>query len=48
MAIVRSNYEFVMDEFGVNGRISDEGVIENSRFYQLLGLCETAKHSNRL
>lgn len=33
MAVVNANYEFIIPEFGVNGRISDGGVIKNTNFY---------------
>lgn len=36
MAIVNANLEFIMCDFGINGRISDGGVIEYSSFYQKL------------
>lgn len=36
MAVVNANYEFIISEFGVNGRISDGGVIEQTRFYKKL------------
>ncbi|XP_031341005.1 putative nuclease HARBI1 [Photinus pyralis] len=36
MAVVNSNYEFIMIDFGVNGRISDGGVIEYTKFYDKL------------
>lgn len=36
MAVVNANYEFIIAEFGVNGRISDGGVIEHTTFYHRL------------
>lgn len=36
MAVVNANYEFIIAEFGVNGRISDGGVIEHTKFYSKL------------
>ncbi|CAH1984040.1 unnamed protein product [Acanthoscelides obtectus] len=36
MSIVDANYEFIMVDFGVNGRISDGGVIDHTTFYQKL------------
>lgn len=36
MAIVDSDYKFIMANVGTNGRVSDGGVIENSRFYEKL------------
>lgn len=36
MAVVNANYEFIISEFGVNGRISDGGVIEHTTFYNKL------------
>lgn len=35
MAIVNANYEFMVD-VGANGRVSDEGVFSNTKFYELL------------
>lgn len=32
MAVVNVNYEFIMADFGTNGRVSDGGVIENTEF----------------
>lgn len=32
MAVVNANYEFVMVDIGVNGRISDRGVINSTKF----------------
>lgn len=31
-----SNYEFILANFGINGRVSDGGVIENTWFYEKL------------
>lgn len=36
MAIVSANYEFIMCDFGVNGRVSDGGVIDHTTFYKKL------------
>lgn len=36
MAIVDANYEFVMCDFGINGRISDGGVLKETIFYNKL------------
>lgn len=36
LAIVDSKYNFLMADFGTNGRISDGGVIENTKFYDKL------------
>lgn len=36
MAICNANYEFIMCDFGVNGRISDGGVIAYTDFYKKL------------
>lgn len=36
MAIANANYEFIMIDFGTNGRVSDGGVIENTSFYEKL------------
>jgi len=32
MAVVNSNYEFIMADAGINGRISDGGVSGNTAF----------------
>lgn len=36
MALVDSNYEFIFVDCGKNGRLSDGGVIVNTKFYQEL------------
>lgn len=36
MAVVNANYEFIACEFGINGRNSDGGVIECTKFYDNL------------
>lgn len=36
MAIVNANYEFIMVDVGTNGRVSDEGVLQNTKFGQKL------------
>jgi hypothetical protein len=36
MAVVNANYEFLYCDIGTNGRISDGGVIENTKFYEYL------------
>lgn len=36
MAVVDSNYEFIMVDVGANGRMSDGAVITNTKFGQLL------------
>lgn len=36
MAVVNANYEFIVCEFGINGRNSDGGVIEQTKFYDKL------------
>ncbi|KAJ8940899.1 hypothetical protein NQ314_010539 [Rhamnusium bicolor] len=36
MAIANADYEFIMCDFGTNGRISDGGVIDNILFYKKL------------
>ncbi|KAM4026827.1 uncharacterized protein ACNLHF_022691 [Anomaloglossus baeobatrachus] len=40
MALVDANYEFITVEVGMNGRVSDGGVIEHTRFGQRLDNCE--------
>jgi len=32
MSIANANYEFLYSDIGTNGRVSDGGVIENSKF----------------
>jgi hypothetical protein len=36
MAVVNAIYEFLYCDIGTNGRISDGGVIENTKFYEYL------------
>lgn len=36
MAIVNAKYEFMMADSGTNGRVSDGGVIHNTKFWELL------------
>lgn len=36
MGIANANHELIMVHFGINGRISDGGVIEYTEFYQKL------------
>jgi hypothetical protein len=36
MAVVNANYEFLYCDIGTNGRISDGGVIENTKFHEYL------------
>jgi len=36
LAIVEANYETLLAGVGANGRISDGGVIRNTKFYELL------------
>lgn len=36
MAIVNTNYEFIMVDVGKNGRMSDSGVIHTATFYKKL------------
>lgn len=36
IAIVDSNYEFIMCDVGTNGSVSDGGVINNIKFYKKL------------
>nr|CAI5859278.1 unnamed protein product [Callosobruchus analis] len=35
LAVVYARYQFIMCDFGVNGRISDGGVLQNTTFYEL-------------
>lgn len=57
MAVINANYEFIvgLSEFGVNGRISDGGVIEHTTFHRNLNdksLCipdsDQVNKSNRI
>lgn len=34
LALVDANYEFIVAEAGANGRVSDGGVLSNSKFYE--------------
>jgi len=36
MAIVNANYEFIICDVGTNGRVSDGGVIDNTKFFKNL------------
>ncbi|RVE44383.1 hypothetical protein evm_010953 [Chilo suppressalis] len=36
MAIVDANYEFLLVDFGTNGRISNGGVLQNTKFFEML------------
>lgn len=36
MAIVDANYRFIMYDFGTNGRVSDGGVLQNTKFFERL------------
>jgi hypothetical protein len=36
MAVLNSNYEFIMADAGMNGRISDGGVLDNTAFGKTL------------
>ncbi|KAJ8913393.1 hypothetical protein NQ315_008786 [Exocentrus adspersus] len=36
MAIANANYEFIMCDVGTNGRVSDGGVLRNTKFYEKL------------
>lgn len=36
MAIVDANYQFILCDFGTNGRISDGGVLQNTIFFEKL------------
>jgi len=36
LAIADANYQFIMCDFGTNGRISDGGVLKNTIFYEKL------------
>lgn len=36
LAIVDANYRFILVDFGTNGRVSDGGVLQNTKFYEKL------------
>lgn len=36
LAIVDANYRFLLVDFGTNGRVSDGGVLQNTKFYEKL------------
>ncbi|GBP12610.1 Protein ALP1-like [Eumeta japonica] len=36
MAIVDARYRFILADFGTNGRVSDEGVLQNTKFFKKL------------
>lgn len=36
LAVVNANYEFIMVHTGINGRISDGGVLQETTFYEIL------------
>lgn len=36
LGIVNAKYEFLLADFGTNGRISDGGVLQNTKFYEML------------
>lgn len=36
LGVVNSNYEFIMVDVGMNGCVSDGGILSNSKFCQLL------------
>jgi len=36
ISIANANYEFLYCDIGTNGRVSDGGVIENTKFYEKL------------
>nr|CAI5851482.1 unnamed protein product [Callosobruchus analis] len=36
LAVVDARYQFIMCDFGVNGRISDGGLLKNTTFYEKL------------
>ena len=51
LALANANYEFIMCDVGTNGRLSDGGVLENTKFGELLSeekldLPEPAKPEN--
>lgn len=36
MAIVDAQYQFILCDFGTNGRVSDRGVLQKTKFFQML------------
>lgn len=36
MAIVDAQYQFILCDFGTHGRVSDAGVLQNTKFFQML------------
>ncbi|XP_025191748.1 uncharacterized protein LOC112591999 [Melanaphis sacchari] len=36
MVIVDAQYQFILCDFGTNGRVSDAGVLQNTKFFQML------------
>lgn len=36
MAIVDAQYQFILCDFGTNGSVSDGGVLQNTKFFQML------------
>ncbi|KAM4033986.1 uncharacterized protein ACNLHF_020696 [Anomaloglossus baeobatrachus] len=40
MALVNANCEFIFVDVGINGRVSDEGVLEHTRFGERLNNCD--------
>lgn len=42
MAVVDSNYEFIVADVGVNGRVSDGGVISHTDFGRMMDNHELA------
>lgn len=39
MALANANYEFILCDFGTNGRVSDGGVLDHTKFYDKLVNC---------
>nr|CAI5856172.1 unnamed protein product [Callosobruchus analis] len=49
LAVVYARYQFIMCDFGVNGRISDGGVLQNTTFYELENkIDESVKKSSKI
>jgi len=36
LGIVNAKYQFILADFGTNGRISDGGVLQNTKFFEML------------
>ncbi|CAH2016404.1 unnamed protein product [Acanthoscelides obtectus] len=48
MGIANANYEFIYCDVGTNGRVSDGGVIENTKFMKYLAANKFCHHQRQL